>query len=131
MKPRTRRQRPPLTSSTGLWPTVLTLCCPLGGDEKCHTESQALPVRNTAVTPAIASGGRDLDEGSREEHRRVQYLPTARAPGRQSWAELFTLVGAISRIASDRDPAAVEAMGRIRDAFAEYEENRAGDRGNE
>jgi hypothetical protein len=62
---------------------------------------------------------------------RVQYLPTARAPGRHSWAELFTLVGAIRRIASDRDPAAVEAMGRIRDAFAEYEENRAGDRGNE
>ena len=95
-----------------------------------HRESGS-PCTQYSVPPAIASGGRDLDEGSREEHRRVRYLPTARAPGRHSWAELFTLIGAIRRIASDRDPAAVEAMGRIRDAFAEYEENRAGDRGNE
>jgi hypothetical protein len=42
-------------------------------------------------------------------------------PGRHGWAELLTLVGAIRRIADDRTLPPVEAMGRIRDAFADYD----------
>ena len=48
-----------------------------------------------------------------------------------TWAELLTLVGAVRRIAYDVTLEAAEAMRRIRDAFAKYDETRAGDRGDE
>jgi hypothetical protein len=50
-------------------------------------------------------------------------------PARHGWAELLTLVGAVRRLAFDRNLPPSEALGRIRDAFHEYEETRAGDRG--
>ena len=40
--------------------------------------------------------------------------------GRHGWAELLTLVGAARRLAFDTSLPAAEAMGRIRDAFADY-----------
>jgi hypothetical protein len=46
-------------------------------------------------------------------------------------AELVTLVGAVRRIAYDVTLEAGDALRRIRDPFAEYDENRAGDRGGE
>jgi hypothetical protein len=42
-------------------------------------------------------------------------------PARQTWAELLTLVGAVRRLAFDRSLAPPEALGRIRDAFADYD----------
>jgi hypothetical protein len=42
-------------------------------------------------------------------------------PGRDGWAELLTLVGAVRRLAFDRTLPPTEAMGRIRDAFHEYD----------
>jgi hypothetical protein len=41
-------------------------------------------------------------------------------PGRHGWAELLTLVGTIRRFAFGTLPP-VEALGRIRDAFREYD----------
>jgi hypothetical protein len=42
-------------------------------------------------------------------------------PGRHGWAELLTLVGAVRRLAFDRALPASEALGRIRDAFHDYD----------
>jgi hypothetical protein len=42
-------------------------------------------------------------------------------PGRHGWAELLTLVGAVRRLAYDTTLSPVEAVGRIRDAFADYD----------
>jgi hypothetical protein len=49
-------------------------------------------------------------------------------PARHGWAELLTLVGAISRLAYDRTLAPDDAMRRIRDAFDVYD-GRAGGEG--
>jgi len=38
-----------------------------------------------------------------------------------TWAELLTLVGAVRRIAFDRTLPPSEALGRIRDAFQDYD----------
>ena len=43
-------------------------------------------------------------------------------PGRHGWAELLTLVGAIRRLAYDRSLAPDDAMRRIRDTFADYDD---------
>jgi hypothetical protein len=42
-------------------------------------------------------------------------------PGRHGWAELLTLVGAVRRLAFDTSLPPTEAMGRIRDAFHDYD----------
>jgi hypothetical protein len=42
-------------------------------------------------------------------------------PGRHSWADLLRLVGAVRRLAFDRTLPPSEAMGRIRDAFHDYD----------
>ena len=42
-------------------------------------------------------------------------------PGRHGWADLLTLVRAVRRLAFDRTLPASEALGRIRDAFADYD----------
>jgi hypothetical protein len=42
-------------------------------------------------------------------------------PGRHGWAELLTLVGAVRRLAFDRSLPPSEALGRIRDAYHDYE----------
>ena len=44
-------------------------------------------------------------------------------PGRHGWAELLTLVGAIRRLAYDRSLAPDDAMRRIRDTFADYDDD--------
>jgi hypothetical protein len=41
---------------------------------------------------------------------------------RHTWAELLRLVGAVRRLAFDTSLPATEAMGRIRDAFADYDQ---------
>ncbi len=43
-------------------------------------------------------------------------------PGRHGRAELLTLVGAVRRLAFDTSLPPIEAMGRIRDAFADYDQ---------
>jgi hypothetical protein len=43
-------------------------------------------------------------------------------PGRHGWAELLTLVGAVRRLAFDPSLPAPEALGRIRDAYADYDQ---------
>ncbi len=43
-------------------------------------------------------------------------------PGRPGWAQLLTLVGAVRRLAFDRTLPPTEAMGRIRDAFNDYDQ---------
>jgi hypothetical protein len=43
-------------------------------------------------------------------------------PARHGWAELLKLVGALRRLAHDTTLPPVEAMGRIRDAFRDYDE---------
>ena len=48
-------------------------------------------------------------------------------PGRHGLAELLTLVGAVRRLAHDRTLPPAEALGRIRDAFADYDDG-PGDR---
>jgi hypothetical protein len=42
-------------------------------------------------------------------------------PGRHGWAELLTLVGSVRRLAFDRTLPPSEALGRIRDAFRDYD----------
>jgi hypothetical protein len=42
-------------------------------------------------------------------------------PGRHGWADLLMLVGSIRRLAFDRTLPPSEALGRIRDAFHEYD----------
>jgi hypothetical protein len=42
-------------------------------------------------------------------------------PGRHGWAELLTLVGAVRRLAHDTTLSPIEAVGRIHDAFADYD----------
>jgi hypothetical protein len=44
------------------------------------------------------------------------------SPVAHGWAELLTLVGAVRRLAFDRTLPASEALGRIRDAFHDYDE---------
>jgi hypothetical protein len=66
-----------------------------------------------------ATAGRDLDEGSREEPRRVLSIPPPEHP--HTWTELLTLVGAIRRIAYDIRLEAGDALRRIRDLYAEYD----------
>jgi hypothetical protein len=44
-------------------------------------------------------------------------------PGRHGWADLLRLVGAVRRLAFDRTLPASEALGRIRDAYADYDRN--------
>ena len=46
----------------------------------------------------------------------------SREPGRHTWADLLRLVGAVRRLAFDRTLPPSEAMGRIRDAFADYDQ---------
>ena len=41
--------------------------------------------------------------------------------GRHGWAELLTLVGAVRRLAFDRSLPPPEALGRIRDAYQDYD----------
>ena len=43
------------------------------------------------------------------------------SPGRHGWADLLTLVGSIRRIAYDRTLPPIEAIGRIRDLFADFD----------
>jgi hypothetical protein len=43
-------------------------------------------------------------------------------PGRHGWAELLTLVGAVRRLAFDNSLPASDALGRIRDAYRDYDE---------
>jgi hypothetical protein len=43
-------------------------------------------------------------------------------PARHGWAELLTLVGAVRRLAFDRSLPPSEALGRIRDAFQNYDQ---------
>jgi hypothetical protein len=42
--------------------------------------------------------------------------------GHHTWAELLTLVGAVRRLAFDRNLPPSEALGRIRDQFRSYDE---------
>jgi hypothetical protein len=42
-------------------------------------------------------------------------------PARHGWNELLTLVGSIRRLAFDRTLPPSEAMGRIRDAYHDYD----------
>jgi hypothetical protein len=42
-------------------------------------------------------------------------------PGRHGWAELLRLVGAVRRLACDRTLPPPEALGRIRDAYCDYD----------
>jgi hypothetical protein len=42
--------------------------------------------------------------------------------GHHTWAELLRLVGAVRRLAFDTSLAPAEAMGRIRDAFQDYDQ---------
>ena len=60
---------------------------------------------------------RDLDG---TEPRRVHSLPTAKA-GRHGWADLLALVAAVRRLAFDRTLPPPEALGRIRDAYQDYD----------
>jgi hypothetical protein len=46
-------------------------------------------------------------------------------PSRHGMADLLRLVGAVRRLAFDRNLPAVEAIGRVRDLFAEYDEGGA------
>jgi hypothetical protein len=48
-------------------------------------------------------------------------MNTVPTPARHGWAELLTLVGSIRRLAFDRSLPASEALGRIRDAFTDYD----------
>jgi hypothetical protein len=48
--------------------------------------------------------------------------PIMPEPGRYGWNELLTLVGAVRRLAHDHTLSPVEALGRIRDAFAQYDD---------
>jgi hypothetical protein len=43
---------------------------------------------------------------------------------RTCWAEVLTLVGAVRRLAFDCTLPAVEAIGRVRDLFTEYDDGR-------
>jgi hypothetical protein len=43
-------------------------------------------------------------------------------PGRHGWADLLALVGVIRRLAFDSSLPPVGAIGRIRDAFHDYDE---------
>jgi hypothetical protein len=62
----------------------------------------------------------NLDRGWRQAAVSTALPP--REPGRHGWAELLTLVGAVRRLAFDRTlPPPAEALGRIRDAFADYD----------
>ena len=45
--------------------------------------------------------------------------------GHHTWAELLRLVGAVRRLAFDRTLPPSEALGRIRDAFGDYDEGGA------
>jgi hypothetical protein len=47
-------------------------------------------------------------------------------PGRHTWAELLTLVCAVRRLAFDRTLPPLEALGRIRDLFAGYDDHEVG-----
>jgi hypothetical protein len=42
-------------------------------------------------------------------------------PGRHGWNELLRLVGAVRRLAFDRSLPPSEALGRIRDAYHNYD----------
>jgi hypothetical protein len=44
------------------------------------------------------------------------------APGQHTWAELLRLVGAVRSAAYDRTLAPDDALRRIRDAFADYDQ---------
>ena len=82
--------------------------------------SEAVPARRLHRRP-----------GPRRDEAPPCRLPFHRPNPRHSIADLLTLVGAVRRIAYDVTLEAGDAMRRIRDAFAEYDENRAGDRGGE
>jgi hypothetical protein len=43
-------------------------------------------------------------------------------PGRHGWAELLGLVGIVRRLAFARNLPLAEALGRIRDAYRDYDE---------
>jgi hypothetical protein len=45
--------------------------------------------------------------------------------GHHTWAELLRLVGAVRRLAFDRTLPPPEALGRIRDAFHDYDDGDA------
>ena len=45
----------------------------------------------------------------------------AQEPGRHGWANLLVLVGAVRRLAFDHTLPPSEALGRIRDAFHDYD----------
>jgi hypothetical protein len=46
--------------------------------------------------------------------------------GHHTWAELLALVGAVRRLAFDRTLPPPEALGRIRDAFHDYDDPEEG-----
>jgi hypothetical protein len=48
-------------------------------------------------------------------------IPPSTEPGCHGWAELLTLVGAVRVIAFDSTMPPIEALGRIRDLFTEYD----------
>jgi hypothetical protein len=49
--------------------------------------------------------------------------------GHHTWAQLLTLVGAVRRLAFDHTLPAPEALGRIRDAFTDYDQQGVCDNG--
>jgi hypothetical protein len=71
-----------------------------------------------APTP---SSRRPLGTDNREVDTVSTTLPP-HEPGRHGWAELLTLVGAVRRLAFDRSLPPPEALGRIRDAYQDYDE---------
>jgi hypothetical protein len=90
------------------------------------------PCRPRGMTPPkTGPPGAAPTPSSRRPHgtdnREVDTVSTTlppHEPGRHGWAELLTLVGAVRRLAFDRSLPPPEALGRIRDAFTDYDQQR-------
>jgi hypothetical protein len=74
-----------------------------------------------AGPPGDFSSKRSLDERLMRGAAAVSTTIPPREPARHGWAELLYLVGAVRRLAFDRNLPPPEALGRIRDAYRDYD----------
>jgi hypothetical protein len=77
-----------------------------------------------SVWPAANWSDRPGGPRGRRKRRARAYDHHTR-PGGNGWAELLTLVGSVRRLAFDRTLPPSEALGRIRDAYHDYDQQGA------
>jgi hypothetical protein len=128
-EPRQHRVIPPLMTvkRCAAWLTrrslIATLQSPfspvLPGQQRQRAHTALVTSSQIAVPPGALTPDGTSDQSY--EGGQAPWNPTVPS-GHHTWAELLRLVGSVRRLEFDRNLPPSEAMGRIRDAFHDYDQ---------